>query len=107
MNPKKNNSTPEPRGPELEDVLTELVDSSKPLLTRHLPALSDLDRLYLKFAENFEERFVRQAESEDRSIEKTLAIGWSLLNSIPRQELKRIRVEYLDEYHGREPGAAE
>jgi HEAT repeat protein len=44
MNPKKNNGDPKPRGPELEDVLLELVDSSKPLLTAHLPALSDLDR---------------------------------------------------------------
>lgn len=44
MNPKKNNDNPEPRGPELDDVLLELADSSKPLLIGHLPALSDLDR---------------------------------------------------------------
>jgi len=47
-------------------------------------ALSDLDKLYLKFADNFEDTFVRQAESENRTIQKTLEIGWSLLREIPR-----------------------
>ncbi|MDD5618009.1 MAG: V-type ATP synthase subunit B, partial [Candidatus Omnitrophica bacterium] len=41
-------------------------------------ALSDLDRLYLKFADEFEDKFVRQSESEDRSIAQTLEIGWQL-----------------------------
>jgi V/A-type H+-transporting ATPase subunit B len=62
-------------------------------------ALSELDRLYLKFADQFENRFVRQAEDEDRSILQTLEIGWDLLKIIPRPELKRIRTEYLDEYY--------
>jgi len=62
-------------------------------------ALSELDRLYLKFADQFESRFVRQAEDEDRSIQQTLEIGWDLLKIIPRPELKRIRTEYLDEYY--------
>ncbi|MBM3254720.1 MAG: V-type ATP synthase subunit B [Candidatus Omnitrophica bacterium] len=62
-------------------------------------ALSDLDKLYLKFASNFEDSFVRQEESEERSIEETLGIGWSLLREIPRQELKRIREDYLNRYY--------
>jgi V/A-type H+-transporting ATPase subunit B len=62
-------------------------------------ALSDLDKLYLKFADSFEDRFVRQSESQDRSIAQTLEIGWELLRFIPRQELKRIRDEYLDKYY--------
>jgi V/A-type H+-transporting ATPase subunit B len=62
-------------------------------------ALSELDRLYLKFADQFENRFVRQAEDEDRSIQQTLDSGWDLLKIIPRPELKRIRTEYLDEYY--------
>jgi V/A-type H+-transporting ATPase subunit B len=65
-------------------------------------ALSELDRLYLKFAEQFENRFVRQTEDEDRAIEQTLGIGWELLKIIPRGELKRIRTEYLDEYYPRQ-----
>jgi V/A-type H+-transporting ATPase subunit B len=62
-------------------------------------ALSDLDKLYLKFSDNFEDKFVRQAESQDRSIMQTLDIGWELLRMIPRQELKRIREEYLNKYY--------
>lgn len=62
-------------------------------------ALTDLDRLYLKFADEFEERFVRQSESEDRSVIQTLEIGWELLRLIPKTELKRIRQEYLDKYY--------
>lgn len=62
-------------------------------------ALSDLDKLYLKFADNFEDKFVRQSESEERSIIQTLEIGWELLRLIPRQELKRIREEYLNKYY--------
>jgi len=62
-------------------------------------ALSELDRLYLKFADQFENRFIRQTEDEDRSILQTLEIGWDLLKIIPRPELKRIRMEYLDEYY--------
>lgn len=62
-------------------------------------ALSDVDKLYLKFADDFENTFVRQAETEDRSIIQTLEIGWQLLRLIPRQELKRIREEYLERYY--------
>lgn len=62
-------------------------------------ALSELDRLYLKFAERFENQFVRQDQSEDRSIAETLAISWRLLSLIPRQELKRVRLEYLDQHY--------
>jgi len=62
-------------------------------------ALSDLDKLYLKFSDAFEDKFVRQDESEDRSITQTLEIGWGLLSFIPRQELKRIRQEYLNKYY--------
>jgi V/A-type H+-transporting ATPase subunit B len=62
-------------------------------------ALSDLDKLYLKFADNFEDAFIRQTEFEDRSIVKTLEIGWGLLGAIPKQELKRIREDYLIRYY--------
>ena len=63
-------------------------------------ALSDLDRLYLEFADNFDDKFIRQTESEDRSIVDTLEIGWRLLRAIPKGELKRIRESYLTRYYG-------
>ncbi len=61
-------------------------------------ALSDMDKLYFKFAEIFEERYVSQGEYENRSVEETLDLGWELLSVLPRVELKRIREEYLDKY---------
>lgn len=61
-------------------------------------ALSDTDKLYAKFADEFEARYVAQREDEDRSIEETLTIGWDLLTILPRSELKRVRDEYIDKY---------
>ncbi len=62
-------------------------------------ALSDVDLLYAKFADEFEKQYVNQGYNTDRSIEETLDIGWKLLRILPRSELKRIRDEYLDEYY--------
>lgn len=61
-------------------------------------ALTDLDRKFAHFAEEFEERYVKQGENENRSIEETLDLGWELLTLIPRSELKRISDEYIDKY---------
>lgn len=61
-------------------------------------ALSDLDKKYLNFAEEFEARFIRQGEDENRSIEKTLEIAWELLRLLPREELKRIKSEFIEKY---------
>ena len=61
-------------------------------------ALSAVDKLYAKFADAFENEYVSQGFEEDRSIEKTLEIGWKLLAILPRGELKRIKDEYLDKY---------
>ncbi len=65
-------------------------------------ALSDVDRLYAKFAEEFEKQYINQGFNANRSIEGTLDIGWKLLKILPRSELKRIRDEYLQEFYGKE-----
>ena len=62
-------------------------------------ALSESDKGYLKFAEEFEKKFLAQGEYEDRSIEKTLEIGWDLLSELPEGELTRIKKEYIEKYH--------
>ena len=62
-------------------------------------ALTDVDKKYAKFADKFEEEFVSQGYTTDRSIEETLNIGWKLLGILPRTELKRIKDEYLDKYY--------
>lgn len=61
-------------------------------------ALSDADKLFAKFADEFEKRYVSQGENEDRSIEETLNLGWELLTILPKAELKRVRDEYIDKY---------
>ena len=62
-------------------------------------ALSDIDKLYAKFADEFEKEYVSQGFRTDRSIEETLDIGWKLLRILPKSELKRIGDEYLDKYY--------
>ena len=64
-------------------------------------ALSEVDKLYAKFADEFENQYVSQGYNTDRTIEETLSIGWKLLSILPRSELKRIKDEYLDEYYGK------
>ncbi|MBS7297878.1 MAG: V-type ATP synthase subunit B [Eubacteriales bacterium] len=64
-------------------------------------ALSDVDKLYAKFADEFEKQYVSQGYTTNRTIEETLEIGWKLLSILPRSELKRIKDEYLDLYYGK------
>ena len=61
-------------------------------------ALTDVDKLYAKFADTFEKEYVSQGFDEDRTIERTLEIGWKMLSILPASELKRIRDEYIDKY---------
>ena len=65
-------------------------------------ALSETDKLYAKFAEEFEKKYVGQGFEKDRTIEETLSVGWELLRILPASELKRIRREYLDKYFNAE-----
>ena len=64
-------------------------------------ALTDIDKLYAQFADEFENQYVSQGYDANRSIEDTLAIGWKLLSILPRGELKRIKDQFLDEYYGK------
>ncbi len=62
-------------------------------------ALTEIDKLYAKFADEFENKYVSQGYNADRSIEETLDIGWELLRILPRSELKRISDKFLDKYY--------
>ncbi|MGB9720843.1 MAG: V-type ATP synthase subunit B [bacterium] len=62
-------------------------------------ALSDMDKIYLKFATVFEQRYINQDEYQNRTIEQTLNLGWELLRLVPRTEMKRVREEYLKKYY--------
>jgi V/A-type H+-transporting ATPase subunit B len=62
-------------------------------------ALSERDRLNLRFADTFEERFVAQGSDENRTIEQTLDLGWELLSALPEGELKRIDEKFVKQYY--------
>ncbi|MEG2174650.1 MAG: V-type ATP synthase subunit B [Oscillospiraceae bacterium] len=61
-------------------------------------ALSEVDKLYAKFSDEFEKRYVSQGYETNRTIEETLNIGWELLSILPASELKRIKPEYIEKY---------
>ncbi|WP_062354984.1 V-type ATP synthase subunit B [Bacillus kwashiorkori] len=61
-------------------------------------ALSDVDKAFATFAEAFDQKYVNQGYFNNRSIIETLNLGWELLTLIPREELKRIRFEFLEKY---------
>jgi V/A-type H+-transporting ATPase subunit B len=61
-------------------------------------ALSDEDKAFAKFADMFEDTYVRQGEYENRTVEETLRLGWELLTIVPVKELKRIRDAYIEKY---------
>ncbi|MBI2651564.1 V-type ATP synthase subunit B [Candidatus Woesearchaeota archaeon] len=62
-------------------------------------ALSERDKKYLKFAAEFEDKFVRQKRDEERSISETLDLGWNLLGILPENELTRISPELRKKYY--------
>ena len=61
-------------------------------------ALSESDKQFADFTEQFEKRYVNQGNQTNRSIEETLDLGWELLDMLPRIELKRIKDELIDAY---------
>ncbi len=61
--------------------------------------LSERERTWLEFANQFEQKFINQEPNENRSIEDTLNIAWDLFSLLPPEELIRIRQEYVEEYH--------
>jgi V/A-type H+-transporting ATPase subunit B len=77
------------RGKEAKELSTILGES----------ALSDLDKLYARFAEEFELQYVSQGFQKGRSIEQTLNLGWDLLSILPKTELRRISLENIKKYH--------
>ncbi len=80
------------RGKEAKELSTVLGDS----------ALSDIDKLYARFAEEFEEKYISQSFNSNRSIRETLDLGWELLRIFPTSELKRISDEHIAEFYGKE-----
>ena len=61
-------------------------------------ALTENDLKYLRFADAFEDQFIRQSLDEDRSITESLDLGWKLLSILPKTELKRVKDEFVEKY---------
>ncbi len=76
------------RGKEAKELMTILGEA----------ALSDVDKLYAKFADEFEKRYVNQGYEENRTVGQTLDLGWELLTILPKSELKRIKPEFIEKY---------
>ncbi|MDY5016878.1 MAG: V-type ATP synthase subunit B [Eubacteriales bacterium] len=77
------------RGKEARELATILGES----------ALSELDRVYARFADAFEREYVSQGFQTNRTIEETLNLGWKLLTILPKSELKRIKPAIIDAYY--------
>lgn len=67
-------------------------------------ALTEIDKKYAHFADEFEKKYVSQGFNTNRSINDTLDIGWELLRLLPRNELKRIKDKFLDKYYDKSEG---
>lgn len=61
-------------------------------------ALSDADKAFAKFSDEFDRRYVNQGYHTDRTITETLDLGWDLLTILPRNELNRIRDSLVEEF---------
>ena len=61
-------------------------------------ALTPIDRLYAKFADEFEARYINQGFYENRTVEETMDLGWELLSILPKSEMKRIKPEFIEKY---------
>ena len=61
--------------------------------------LSPIDKKYLEFGKEFEERYIGQGVNENRSMEETLNLGWELLGRLPKEELDRVDTKILDKYY--------
>jgi V/A-type H+-transporting ATPase subunit B len=67
--------------------------------------LGEVDQKYLKFGRAFEREFVNQSFTENRSIERTLEIGWKLLSILPKNELTRVTLDEIAQYYKSEDAA--
>jgi len=88
------------------DVSSQLLSSySAALEVRDLISIVGEDGLsfnqkaILKFGKVFEQIFLNQNHTEERDIKTTLNLAWKALSHIPRNQLFRIRQEFIDKYY--------
>lgn len=64
-------------------------------------ALTDIDRMALKFSDAFEQNYLDQKD-ENRDLDQTLQLGWNLISMMPKDSIKRIKMEYVDKNYNPE-----
>jgi V/A-type H+-transporting ATPase subunit B len=80
------------RGKEVRELAVVLGEAS----------LNDADKAHLKFVDMYEKEFIQQGLYENRSLNDSLDLGWKLLSTLPRNELKRVKKSLVEEYLGKE-----
>ena len=65
--------------------------------------LSPLDKTYLRFGDAFEQKYLNQGRTENRSIEQTLDLAWAVVSILPRSELSRLSEELIQRHYRKEP----
>ncbi|MBN1125198.1 MAG: V-type ATP synthase subunit B [Sedimentisphaerales bacterium] len=76
------------RGKEAQELATILGEA----------ALSAEDQKYMKYANEFEAKYISQGYYENRSVFDTLDLGWKLLSMFEDSELKRVDPKLIDKY---------
>jgi V/A-type H+-transporting ATPase subunit B len=61
--------------------------------------LSPVDKQYMEFGRLFEQKFISQGFTENRTIQESLDLGWELLTALPREQLDRVDDATLDAYY--------
>lgn len=61
--------------------------------------LSETDLKYIEFGDLFEQRFLRQDYSENRTLDQTLELAWEIFSSVPESELTKIKEEHISRYY--------
>ena len=76
------------RGKEMQELATIMGEA----------ALSDEDKKYMTFANNFEAKYISQDYYENRTVTQTLDLGWELLSMFENVDLKRIDIKLIEKY---------
>lgn len=62
-------------------------------------ALSERDLRKLHFAKAFEDKFLSQGLTEERTFEESIGLAWEILRMVPKEELNKIDPKLRDKYY--------
>lgn len=62
-------------------------------------ALSEIEKLYLKYLDEFEKTFINQGYESNRTILETLDLAWRFIKILPKEELRRVKEKAIKEFY--------